>query len=34
LSIGQRVNLEVDSLARYAERIISMMAPSADGKRT
>jgi riboflavin synthase len=34
LSTGQRVNLEVDSLARYAERIISLMAPSVDGKRT
>jgi riboflavin synthase len=34
LSAGQSVNLEVDSLARYAERIVSLMAPSAGGKRT
>jgi riboflavin synthase len=34
LSTGQRVNLEVDSLARYAERIVSLMAPFAGGKRT
>ena len=31
---GQRVNLEVDPLARYAERMISLMAPALSGKRT
>jgi len=34
LSAGQRVNLEVDSLARYAERIVSLMAPLQGSKRT
>jgi riboflavin synthase len=34
LSTGQRVNLEVDSLARYAERIVSLMAPLQGSKRT
>jgi riboflavin synthase len=31
---GQRVNLEVDPLARYAERAVSLMAPVQGGKRT
>jgi riboflavin synthase len=31
---GQRVNLEVDPLARYAERMISLMSPALSGKRT
>jgi len=31
--VGQRVNLEVDLLARYAERIVSVLAPGG-GKRT
>jgi len=33
LAAGRRVNLEVDLLARYAERIVSILAPAA-GKRT
>jgi|SRR5882757_4739384 riboflavin synthase len=33
LTVGRRVNLEVDLLARYAERIVSILAP-AMGKRT
>jgi riboflavin synthase len=33
VSIGQRVNLEVDPLARYAERMVSLMA-AASGKTT
>jgi riboflavin synthase len=33
LEAGRRVNLEVDLLARYAERIVSVMAPAV-GKRT
>jgi riboflavin synthase len=34
LSAGQAVNLEVDPLARYAERAISLMSPALGGKRT
>jgi riboflavin synthase len=34
LSIGQRVNLEVDPLARYAERMVSLLLPLAPGKTT
>ncbi len=30
LAAGQQVNLEVDSLARYAERIVSLIASSSD----
>jgi riboflavin synthase len=30
LAPGQRVNLEVDALARYAERIVSLIASSSD----
>jgi riboflavin synthase len=33
-SIGQRVNLEVDPLARYAERMVSLMSAAARGKTT
>jgi riboflavin synthase len=34
LSPGQRVNLEVDPLARYAERVVSLISPALGGKRT
>jgi riboflavin synthase len=34
LSAGQRVNLEVDPLARYAERVVSLISPALGGKRT
>jgi riboflavin synthase len=34
LAPAQRVNLEVDPLARYAERAISLLAPALSGKRT
>jgi riboflavin synthase len=33
-SAGQRVNLEVDPLARYAERVVSWMAPALGRKTT
>jgi riboflavin synthase len=34
LSPGRRVNLEVDPLARYAQRMVSLMAPFPTGKTT
>jgi riboflavin synthase len=34
VSVGQRVNLEVDPLARYAERMVSLMSVSCGGKTT
>jgi riboflavin synthase len=34
LSVGQRVNLEVDPLARYAERMVSLMSAAARSKTT
>jgi riboflavin synthase len=34
VSVGQRVNLEVDPLARYAERIVSLMSAAPRGKTT
>lgn len=33
-SVGRRVNLEVDPLARYAERMVSLMSAAASGKTT
>ena len=33
-SAGQRVNLEVDPLARYTERVVSSMAPALNRKTT
>ena len=33
-SAGQRVNLEADPLARYAERVVSWMAPALGRKTT
>lgn len=34
VSVGQRVNLEVDPLARYAERMVSLMSAAPVGKTT
>ena len=34
VSVGQRVNLEVDPLARYAERVVSLMSGPVGGKTT
>jgi riboflavin synthase len=34
LAVGQRVNLEVDPLARYAERMVSLISAVADRKTT
>jgi riboflavin synthase len=34
VSAGQRVNLEVDPLARYAERVVSLMSGAVGGKTT
>jgi riboflavin synthase len=34
LTVGQRVNLEVDPLARYAERVVSLMVSGAGGRDT